>query len=97
MTPAEKLLWRKLQAGRFKEIKFRRQHSIGKYIVDFYCAKSHLVIELDGKVHLEKEQQEKDKFRDEHLQDMGYTVLRFTNEEVIDNYKTVLNTIESYM
>lgn len=95
MTPAEKLLWRKLQAGRFKEIKFRRQHSIGNYVVDFYCPKYRLIIELDGKVHLEKEQAEKDKLRDEHLKDMDYRVLRFTNDEVLNDNNSVLKTIES--
>jgi len=97
MTLAEKLLWKKLQAGRFKELKFRRQHSIGNYIVDFYCPKYRLIIELDGKVHLESEQKEKDKFRDENLEDMDYKVLRFTNEEVLEEVKSILNIIESYL
>ena len=54
-------------------MKFKRQHSIGKYIVDFYCAQLRLIIELDGKVHLNKEQKEKDNWRDENLRDMNYT------------------------
>jgi very-short-patch-repair endonuclease len=95
MTPAEQLLWKEIRNGKMNDLKFKRQHSIGKYIVDFYCAQTRLIIELDGKVHLDKEQKQKDNSRDENLRDMDYTVLRFTNDEVINNIRSVLKQITS--
>ena len=95
LTPAEIVLWKKLRNGRFLSLKFTRQHSIGNYIVDFYCAHPRIVIEVDGGVHNEKEQREKDIHRDENLRDMNYIVLRFSNEEVINNTKEVLRKIET--
>jgi very-short-patch-repair endonuclease len=94
MTPAELVLWKKLRNGRFLSLKFTRQHSIGNYIVDFYCAHPRIVIEVDGEVHQEKEQKEKDLHRDENLKDMNYIVLRFSNDEVINRTKEVLGRIE---
>lgn len=94
-TPAEKVLWMNLRDRKFAGLKFSRQHSIGNYIVDFYCAYPRLIIELDGEVHLEKDQQEKDKYRDENLREMGYIVLRFNNEEVLNNTEKVLKNIEA--
>jgi very-short-patch-repair endonuclease len=95
MTPAEIVLWEKLRHGKFLSLKFKRQHSIGNYIVDFYCAHPRIVIEVDGKVHLEKEQKEKDKFRDENLRDMNYIVLRFSNNKILNSTKEVLKKIEA--
>ena len=94
MTPAEVILWKKLRGGKFLSLKFKRQHSIGNYIVDFYCAYPRLIIEVDGEVHLEKEQYEKDMHRDNNLRDMNYTVLRFTNDVIINDTKRVLREIE---
>ncbi len=82
-TEAETVLWEVLRNGKLNGVKFKRQHSIGNYIVDFYCASARLIIELDGKVHLEKNQKEKDQLRDENLIDMEFKVLRFTNDEVL--------------
>ena len=93
-TPAELLLWIELRNRKFLNLKFKRQHSIGNYIVDFYCANTRLIIELDGAVHSEKEQKEKDKDRDENLKDMNYKVLRFSNEEVLNDIEKVLGQIE---
>ena len=64
-------------------LKFKRQHSIGNYIVDFYCASKRLIIELDGEIHLSSEQDAKDQIRDKNLREMGFIVLRFTNDEII--------------
>lgn len=94
MTPAEAILWKKLRSGKFLSLKFKRQHSIGNYIVDFYCAHPRLIIEVDGKIHLEKEQREKDVHRDSNLRDMNYIVLRFTNDDIISDAKRVLKEIE---
>jgi len=93
-TPAELLLWKELRNRKFLNLKFKRQYSIGNYIVDFYCANPRLIIELDGAVHFEKEQKEKDRYRDENLKDMNYKVLRFSNEEVLNDIEKVLGQIE---
>jgi len=95
MTPAEAVLWEKLRNKQFQGLKFNRQHSIGNYIVDFYCAHPRLVIEVDGEAHSESEQKTKDSHRDENLIDMDYIVLRFTNEEVLNNIDEVLKRIEN--
>ena len=95
MTPAEAALWEKLRNKQFLNLKFTRQHSIGNYIVDFYCAHPRLVIEVDGEVHLESEQKEKDIHRDANLVDMDYIVLRFTNNEVLNNINQALKRIEA--
>ena len=92
-TSAEATLWkflqRKQQAGR----KFRRQHSIENYIVDFYCFSEKLVIELDGNYHFSKEGSRKDIRRDEYLKELGIKVIRFENSEVFLNLEGVLERI----
>jgi very-short-patch-repair endonuclease len=89
-TEVEVLLWshlRKKQMG----VVFHRQHSIGPYIVDFYCPKAHLIIELDGEQH--KDNKEYDKERDDFLRNINNTVLRFWNNEISSNLDEVLLTI----
>ncbi|HEY0029438.1 MAG TPA: endonuclease domain-containing protein [Bacteroidia bacterium] len=90
-TPAEYVLWQHVRNGKLNGLKYKRQHSIGNYIVDFYCASERLIIELDGEVHTTKDQQEKDQFRDENLRDMGFTVLRFTNQQLLSDVDEVKN------
>ena len=92
-TPAEECLWQEIRNGKLNGLKFKRQHSIGNYIVDFYCASKRLIIELDGEVHNTKDQQEKDKLRDLNLTEMDFKVLRFTNDRVLYNIEQVKNTI----
>jgi len=94
-TPAEKILWECLRARRLNGLKFRRQHPLGRYIPDFYCAEKRLVVELEGKVHELKDQKEYDKIRQETIEAMGLTVLRFKNEEVLNNLELVLAKITS--
>ena len=84
-TDAEKLLWECLRRKRLNGVKFRRQHPIGRYIADFYCPEAHLVIELDGKVHLFKDQKDYDKVRQEVIEMRGIRVLRIKNEEIEQN------------
>lgn len=91
MTEPEKLLWYKLRE--MPNTKFRRQHSISDYIVDFYCAPAALVIELDGDSHFNDEAKVADKKRDEFLTAQGLTVLRFTNEQVMRETVAVLEQI----
>ncbi|QAU25237.1 endonuclease domain-containing protein [Dyella sp. M7H15-1] len=91
MTDAERLLWRHLRNRLFSEQKFRRQHEIDRYIVDFVCADAQLVVELDGGQHAE--QVEKDQERTRRLKAMGYRVLRFWNDDVLKNTEAVLEVI----
>lgn len=96
MTPAEKLLWEELRGNKLGGLKFKRQHSIGNYIVDFYCAERRLVLELDDAVHLNSEQIKKDEDRDKTLEVMNFRVLRITNNEIEENLNLVLQTIVNY-
>ena len=92
-TLYEDILWqelRKKQCGAY----FRRQHAIGDYIVDFVCLPLHLIIEVDGGYHHQPQQEQEDKLRTQWLEHMGYTVLRFTNEEVAYNTNQVIQTIK---
>ncbi|WP_342597452.1 type ISP restriction/modification enzyme [Cyanobacterium aponinum UTEX 3222] len=92
-TPTEKILWECLRGNRLLDFKFRRQHNIGSFIVDFYCHSAKLVIEIDGKIHEELEQKEKDKNRDEWLKNHGLKVLRIKNEDILNNLENTLNII----
>ena len=90
-TDAENTMWYYLRDSRFNNIKFRRQVPIGKYIVDFVCLKSKLVIELDGGQHIDNA--EYDSKRTEYLQSLGYTVIRYFDNEVFLNIEGVLQDI----
>ena len=92
-TEAEKIVWEMLRNRQTGE-KFRRQHIIGNYIVDFICVEKKLIIEIDGGYHASSEQKTYDEDRDQHLQAEGYTVLRFTNEEVISSPESVFEQIK---
>jgi len=92
MTPAEKLLWQELRGNKLG-VHFRRQQVIAGFIVDFYCHKADLVIELDGSVHEGSEQKVSDAERDKALREMGLRVFRFKNEDVIGNLRGVLEKI----
>ena len=95
-TPAETILW---QHVRNKQLgaTIQRQHSIGNYITDFYCAKYKLIIELDGQVHFTPEAQEYDQQRTNYLSELGFRVIRFENITVIEHLDEVLATIKSNM
>tara|TARA_B100001059_G_scaffold177513_1_gene178077 strand:+ start:222 stop:668 length:447 start_codon:yes stop_codon:yes gene_type:complete len=97
LTPAEAYLWTKLKARQFNNIRFNRQHSIGYYIVDFYCAEHKLIIELDGEIHNLPEQVEKDKIRTKYLEQLGFTVLRFENKMVFDFLPSVFMAIKEHV
>ena len=92
MTPAEKTLWQELRAN-WLGVHFRRQQIIAGFIVDFYCHKATLVIEVDGGIH--DLQQEADALREKVLREMGLTIVRFRNEEVIQDLPTVVVKIRS--
>jgi very-short-patch-repair endonuclease len=89
-TEAERRMWRVLRGRRFGEFKFRRQESIGPYIVDFVCYERRLVIELDGSQHAENAY---DRRRDAWFGERGYTVLRFWNADVMSNPEGVQHAV----
>lgn len=96
MTATEKILWGRLRNRKLDNLKFRRQHPIGKFILDFYCHELKLAIEVDGSIHNFKDVIEKDEGRTRMLTEWGITVMRFTNHEVINNIEFVLETIKSF-
>jgi len=89
-TDTEKYLWKYLRERQLEGIKFRRQHPIGKYIVDFINLEKKIIIELDGGQHLDNK---KDKLRDRWLKEQGYKVLRFWDNEVLINIEGVMESI----
>ncbi len=95
-TSAEAFLWKYLKKSQLRGRKFRRQHSIGNYITDFYCPKEKLIIELDGAIHNLPEIIEKDKIRTQYLEGLGFKVIRFENKMVFDHLDQVLKEIESH-
>ena len=93
-TLEEILLWTKLKDSQIG-FKFRRQHSIGGYIADFYCPKKKLIVELDGSQHFKKEDKEYDKIRSNYFAGLDIKVLRFTNAEINTNLDGVVQKIVS--
>lgn len=91
-TPTEAALWRVLR-NRQTGFKFRRQHPIYRFIIDFYCAQAKLLIEVDGESHLEPEQISYDSARTEYLENLGYKLIRFTNDDVRYNIQAVAAAI----
>lgn len=95
-TTAEAMLWEMLRRNNLGE-RFRRQHSIGNYIPDFVCLKKRLIIEVDGGYHHLWCQAIDDRERDNNLRKLGYTILRFSNEEVLHQIKHVIQIIKDNM
>lgn len=93
MTEAEKMLWERLRCYP-RPLRFRRQHIIGDYIVDFVCLEKMLVVEVDGEYHSTDEQKALDELRTEYLNSVDFSVVRFTNEQVINNINDVVAHIE---
>jgi very-short-patch-repair endonuclease len=93
MTRAETLLWRYIKAGRIDGLSFRRQVPMGKYIADFVCHSHRLIVELDGESHDFESRIQQDAERDAWFVSQGYTVIRFTNEQVLTNLEGVLEAI----
>jgi very-short-patch-repair endonuclease len=92
-TSAEDLLWRNLRNRKLSGLKFRRQHPLDKFIADFYCHEKRLVIEVDGSVHYSRDAKESDEGKTYELKELGITVLRFRNEEVLNDMSLVLKKI----
>ena len=93
-TASEELLWQALRSKQLDGRKFRRQHPIGKFVVDFICISEHLIIEVDGSIH--EHQREADAERQHILEELGYTVLRSTATDVETNLSQVLATIRNF-
>ena len=91
MTPAEKALWDALRGKKLDGLKFRAQHPVGPCILDFWCPALKLVVELDGGIH--RKQQAYDDTRTEQLEHYGYRVIRFSNEQVLTDLPSVLDSI----
>jgi very-short-patch-repair endonuclease len=91
LTPGEKTLWAILRNRQFSGAKFRRQHSIGPYIVDFYCPEHNLIIEVDGDSHANKVRRDQD--RSAWLVEQGHRIIRFTEIEIHRHREDVLKSI----
>ncbi|MFI8033616.1 endonuclease domain-containing protein [Acinetobacter sp. ABJ_C3_5] len=92
-TDAEHLMWQLLRAKRFMNLKFRRQHVIAPYIVDFYCHELGLVIELDGSQHATDDGKEYDAERTKFLEALGLSVVRYWNHDVLNQANVVLEDL----
>jgi very-short-patch-repair endonuclease len=93
-TEAEKALWSNVRNRQFHGVKFIRQYSLGPYILDFYCPALKLAVELDGGQHLDPEVKEYDAERSEYLKAHGIEVMRFWNNDVLTNMRSVLTKLE---
>ena len=93
MTPAEQRLWNALRRKQVDGLRFRAQHPVGPFILDFWCPARKLAVEVDGGVH--DGQEAADSARTQQLEDFGYRVIRFRNEEVINDLESVLARIRS--
>ena len=96
LTPAEATLWKALKGRQINGLKFRRQHSLGPYVMDFYCPSIRLCIELDGEVHNTYGAYLRDSERTRFLNENGITVMRFENNVVYKNINAIIQTIIDY-
>jgi very-short-patch-repair endonuclease len=94
-TPAEALLWKALRGRQLGGFKFRRQHALGRYIADFCCVEQHLIIELDGPIHMTQRDQDDERTR--QLEQLGYTVLRYPNERIEHDLDAVLAELRAML
>ena len=94
MTEAERVLWSKLRGKQIDALRFRRQYSVGAFVLDFYCPKIRLDIEVDGESHDRPTVREYDRAREEQIKSLGITILRFTNEEVKSKLDSVVQRIK---
>jgi very-short-patch-repair endonuclease len=96
LTESEIALWEKIGRNQVNGLRFKQQHPISKFIVDFYCHKALLVIEVDGAVHNNADVAEHDEGRQHELEKLGLTVLRFTNDEVLNDIDNVIEKIKRF-
>ena len=96
-TRAESYLWQSLRKSQLDGKKFRRQHGIGPYIVDFYCPECRVIVELDGAVHQGLLASERDDDRTRYLESLGMRVIRFENCEILENLERVMEAIKIFL
>lgn len=92
-TTAEQRFWSKVVRRQFFDLKFRRQHGIGPYVVDFYCPAKKIVVEIDGDTHATDQAIQDDQSRTQYLTSFGYTVIRYTNCEILNNTQGVFEDL----
>jgi len=97
LTEAEEKLWKSLRGNKLEGYKFRRQHPLGLYIVDFYCHSLKLAIEIDGEYHFTEKQKLMDDNRTKEIEFQGVNVIRFTNQEVMNDITQVIEKIKSFI
>ena len=96
-TPAEQILWAALRDRRLQGLKFRKQHPVGGYVLDFFCVEELLAVEVDGSIHALAEQHELDQERTEWLNQHNIRVLRFSNAAITDHLPVVLDEIQTFV
>jgi very-short-patch-repair endonuclease len=97
MTDAEQLIWSKIRRKQIGDLQFYRQKNIGDFIVDFYCPKGKLIVEIDGGQHYKDDGRKKDQTRDNYLQKLGFAVLRFSDIDVLKNIDGVVERIYEHL
>jgi len=97
LTPAEATLWRRFKKAKLSGRKFRRQHSVGYYILDFFCVEERLAVELDGEFHRNEQAEAYDYKRKLFLNEAGIKVIRFENSLVFEDIDYVARQIESFL
>jgi very-short-patch-repair endonuclease len=97
LTRSENILWKRLSKNQLNNLRFKRQHPVGGFIVDFYCHKAKLVIEIDGPYHMNDDQVHYDKARTHELNLLGIKVIRFKNNQVVHNVEEVLDEIKKHL
>lgn len=97
MTDVERLLWSKVRKKQLKGYQFYRQRIVGNYIVDFYCPKAKLIVEVDGGQHYNNKEIKKDKTRDDYMRKQGLKVLRFSDREILENLNGVIEAIWGFV
>ncbi len=97
MTRPEEKMWQLLRNSQFHNLKFRRQHPIRRFIVDFYCHELKLVVEIDGSIHDTEIQKERDENRTYMIEELGLTVIRFGNQMVMEDINKVFTEIEKHI
>lgn len=95
-TEAEKILWKALRQKQLRGLRFYRQVAVDRYVVDFYCPTRAVIVEVDGEIHTDSDQEEHDHVREEVLHEMGLRILRVRNQEVINHLDDVLQNIAKF-
>ena len=97
MTGAERLLWSRIRRKQLKGYQFYRQKNLGNYIVDFYCPVVKLIVEADGSHHGFPGKQANDEVRDRFMEKLGFTVMRFSNQEILEETDAVIQKIYDFL